>query len=113
MGDQDKQSNKKPEFYMLAEPVMGPDGKTPITLEVGDAIIFDDAPDELYAIAYEEEPETGILGARFCYDDGRHTMEPSRPHARLLIVDPEKIKKAMKSRGRFVKVKLHEMGRDR
>jgi len=111
MGNQVKNQIKKPDFHILAEPVMGIDGKTPITLEVGDCIIFDDAPDELYNIVGENEP--GVVGARFCYDDGRHSVEPDRPHARYLIIDPEVIKKAMKSRCQFVKVKLHEMGRDR
>jgi len=96
--------NKKPEFYTLASPIKSGNEKTPITLSVGDVILFEDEPNDLYKIVYREA--TGELAVRFCWDDGRYTVEPSRPLSRIIITDPEKIKKVMPSRSKTVVIRL-------
>ena len=93
----------KPEFYTLAAPIKSLDGKSFITLGVGDVFLFEDEPNELYKVVYREEE--GELLARFCFNDVRYSIVPGHL-SRIIIVDPEQIKRVMKSRAKSVEIKL-------
>jgi len=93
----------KPEFYTLAAPVKSVDGTTFITLDVGDVITFEDEPNDLYKVVGKEH--TGELNARYCFNDVRYSIVPGYL-SRIIIIDPEQIKRVMKSRAKSVEIKL-------